>query len=144
VRRKFLVLLISLLLCLVGAIYWLRPDHRSLLRVVTPKSVIYAEVADTQVEREKGLSGRESLAKNEGMLFVFEKDQAKCFWMKNTFIPLDMIWLDAEKKVVFIHENATPESELAICPDKAATYVLEVNGGKVDQLGIDLDSRLSF
>lgn len=66
------------------------------------------KVADTGKKRSQGLMYIENLPKNEGMLFVFEKSGIYPFWMKNTKIPLDIIWLNSDKQVVYIKENASP------------------------------------
>ena len=75
------------------------------------------------------------------MLFVFEKEDVYQFWMKDTLIPLDMIWIDEGGKIVFIKENAEPcESEPceSFVPDGKAKYVLEINGGMTKLRGIDI------
>lgn len=91
----------------------------------------YIEVADTQAEREQGLMYRESLAANQGMLFVWEQEAPRNFWMKNTLIPLDMIWLDANKTIVDI--QAAEPCQVQNCPIYSgkvpAQYVLELNQG---------------
>lgn len=112
--------------------------------VATPKGSLSVAIADDAIEREKGLMFRDRLDANSGMLFIFEKDLAGCFWMKNTRIPLDIIWLDESKKVVYMHEHANPFDETSICPDKTATYVLEVNAGQAREYGIALGAELAF
>ena len=90
------------------------------------------EVSQTLAERMKGLQFRKSLEKNAGMLFIFSESGKHSFWMKDTFIPLDMIWLDRDKKIVTIVPNILP-CTTAQCPvyapDKNALYVLEINAG---------------
>ena len=118
-------------------------DNRQ--KLVTPGGVILIEKAVTKEERRIGLSNRQKLEKDAGMLFVFDGDlDIHCFWMKDTFIPLDMVWLDKDKKVVFVHENAEVKSEKSICPDKGASYVLEVNAGQADKLGLDIGVTVKF
>ncbi|MEM7816026.1 MAG: DUF192 domain-containing protein [Candidatus Aenigmatarchaeota archaeon] len=98
----------------------------------------YVELALTPEERSRGLMFRESLPKESGMLFVFESEGTYSFWMKNTLIPLDIIWMDSNGTVVFIKENAQPcgkECPL-ITPDSPAKFVLEVNGGTVKKIGL--------
>ena len=114
------------------------------LFVQTPRQTLRVEVADTPEERRVGLSGRQLLAENKGMLFVFEEGGATCFWMKDTYISLDMIWMDENKQVVYIYEHATPESEKPICPNQRATFVLEVNGGSARQYGIEKGTSLKY
>lgn len=99
------------------------------------------ELARTQAERETGLMNRKKLGKNSGMLFIFDTEGIYPFWMKNTLIPLDMVWIDANKKVVFIKENAEP-CQGSVCPsispDAKAKYVLEINAGIVKNTGLKI------
>lgn len=108
------------------------------------------EVAETESQRNRGLMYRESLSKNNGMLFIFNKIGIYPFWMKNTLIPLDMIWINENKKVVYIAENVQPcsNSVEAICksiiPIAVAKYVLEINSGLVKTLGIKIGDEVKF
>jgi hypothetical protein len=90
---------------------------------------------------------REHLAGKEGMLFIFEKEDIYSFWMKNTLIPLDIIWLNKEGRAVFIKKNAQPCS-LEICPgivpDATALYVLEINAGKAEEIGLKIGEQLEI
>lgn len=106
-----------------------------------------AEVARTNPEQTKGLMFRKSLTADSGMLFVYEVEELRPFCMKNTHIALDMVWIDRDKKVVFIKEDAQPAKGSkyeTIYPDKAAMYVLEVNAGTVEKLGIKEGDELKF
>ena len=97
-------------------------------------------VADTQEKRAQGLMFVKEMPENEGMLFIFEKEDIHPFWMKNTLIPLDIIWLDENQNVVFIKKNAQPCKEdpcEVINPGKPARYVLETNAGLVDKLNLE-------
>jgi hypothetical protein len=93
------------------------------------------ELADTQTKRMKGLMGRTHLDDNRGMLFVFPHEARHSFWMANTKIALDIIWMDKNYNVVHVEENVPPctSKVLINCPtyspDSPAKYVLEVNGG---------------
>src|SRR3989344_4148201 len=87
-------------------------------------------VADTPELQEKGLSGRTSLESNGGMLFIFPKPGFYGFWMKDMKIPIDIIWFDANRRIVDVWENATPESYPKVhTPVVPAQYVLEVGTG---------------
>lgn len=108
---------------------------------------IKVEVVRTQEERGRGLQFRKSLGRDEGMLFVFPSSQRQSFWMKDTFIPLDIIWIDRHKRVVFIIPNVLPcETEKCpvYTPDTAANYVLEVNAGVTVELGLRVGDQVSF
>lgn len=94
------------------------------------------EVADTPAERSLGLMHRESLPRSAGMLFVYERPQPVSFWMRNTLIPLDMIFVDARGVVQHVHENAIPLDETGIDGGDEIQFVLEINGGLAGRLGI--------
>jgi len=97
---------------------------------------IRAELAMRPEERERGLMFRESLEEGQGMLFVFPSSQVRSFWMKNTLIPLDMLFLDAAKRVVGIVHEAQPSSTRDVGVDEASLYVLEVPGGYCRRHGV--------
>ncbi len=100
------------------------------------------EVADDPRERSAGLMHRESMATSAGMLFVYDKPQYVSFWMRNTLIPLDMLFMDTTGTVRHIHENAVPLDETAIPGGDDIQYVLEINGGLSSSLGIMVGSEL--
>ncbi len=95
------------------------------------------EIADTPDSRAVGLMHRESLPRWAGMLFLFEVPSPVHFWMKNTIIPLDMIFIDKSGRVSDLHENAIPMSTDAIQGGDLVAAVLEVNAGLIDALGIE-------
>ena len=95
------------------------------------------EIARDESARALGLMYRQSMDKGRGMLFIFQDNKPRSFWMKNTVIPLDIIFIGQDFKVVAIAKHATPFSETAIPSDGLpATYVVEVNGGLTDELSI--------
>ena len=100
------------------------------------------EVADDPKERSLGLMNRPSMPSGAGMLFVYEEPQRAVFWMKNTLIPLDMIFLDESGVVTRIHENARPLDLTGIEGGDGVKYVLEINGGLARRLGITEGSAL--
>ncbi|MBT8415369.1 MAG: DUF192 domain-containing protein [Boseongicola sp.] len=100
------------------------------------------EVADDPAERSQGLMNRESMARSTGMLFVYDHPQRVAFWMRNTLIPLDMIFLDDTGTVQRVHENAIPLDETAIPGGDNIQYVLEINAGLSALFGIDEGSVL--
>lgn len=87
------------------------------------------EIADTKEAMSQGLMYRESIEPNQAMLFVYDEPQVLSFWMKNTYIPLDMIFISADSIIVSIHPNSIPFSEEQISSYGPALYVLEVNAG---------------
>ena len=94
------------------------------------------ELATTEANRTKGLMFRQSLADGDGMLFVFGEISDHSFWMKNTFIPLDMIFIGDDLRVVGVHAGAVPQSTDPITVGAPSRYVLEVPGGWAERHGI--------
>ena len=109
--------------------------------------IIQAEVANTMKKRAEGLMYRESLAKDRGMLFTFDQAQPWTFWMKNTKIPLDIIYFDHARKLVSV-AHAPPCSLGDSCPpfpsEGPALYVLELNAGAAAELGAVAGDELKF
>lgn len=94
------------------------------------------EIAEVPQEREQGLMYRKSMSDKQGMLFLFEFMEEQSFWMHNTYISLDIIYLNDKLEVVSIQKNAPPQSDKPLPSGKPAQYVLEINGGLSDKLGI--------
>lgn len=94
------------------------------------------EIADEPEERRKGLMFREEMAAGHGMLFIFETSGPRAFWMKNTPLPLDLIFLDEEGRVVSVQADAEPFSERSLPSEGDALGVLEINGGLAARYGI--------
>lgn len=94
------------------------------------------ELADTDATRSRGLMFRDRMATSAGMLFVYDRPARAVFWMKNTLIPLDMIFADATGVVQRVHENAVPHDETPIDGGAGVLAVLEINGGLARRLGI--------
>jgi uncharacterized protein len=111
------------------------------------RTCVEVEIALTQQDRQRGLQGRESLSESAGMLFIFPSPGQHGFWMKDTLIPLDMIWLDASRRVVHI-EYQVPPCHQDTCPtylpQNDALYVLEVNAGMAKQMGLSEGSSMEF
>ena len=111
------------------------------------KGCFEVEVVDTPLKRQQGLMFREHLNNDKGMLFVFEQEGDYPFWMKNTLIPLDMIWINQNQEIVFIKENAQPCEQVdcpIIEPGQNAKYVLEINGGVVKDINLTLGDKILF
>lgn len=94
------------------------------------------ELATTNRQREQGLMFRKTMAPMNGMLFDFGTDREVTMWMRNTLIPLDMLFISKDGKITHIHPNAVPHSEDIISSRGAVRYVLELNGGEAKSLGI--------
>lgn len=108
------------------------------------------EMAQTAAERSRGLMFRESMLQDQGMLFIFDDEVIRSFWMKNTLIPLDMIFVDRDGKVVSVSENIQPcrEKDSLLCPTYSsvlpARYVLEINAGLAQFHHIQAGSRMDI
>lgn len=102
------------------------------------------EIADDDYQTETGLMYRNSLGKDQGMLFVFKDVQRRSFYMKNTKIPLDIIYLNGDKEVVNIQKNAKPFDETSLPSEAASQYVLEVNAGLTDVWNLKNGDRIRF
>lgn len=130
-----LILLIILLVILLAIFFfwffWNQPIKK--LGKVCIKNICYeVELAETTIEKTKGLMYRKMMDEDRGMLFLYDKEGIRSFWMKNTFIPLDILWISKDNKVVFISENTQPCKQMvcpSIDPGVKALYVLEINGG---------------
>lgn len=102
-------------------------------------------VVDTPQERERGLSGTTRLSEGDGMLFVFERDDQHSFWMKDMHFPIDIIWISAAKRVVYIEKDVSPDTfPQSFTPPTRARYVLEVPTGFSDRHGIGVGSSVEF
>ncbi len=137
---------IIILILFLNIIFISSCSHQKRL-VCNENNCFEVEIAKTTQEKSKGLMYREELDENKGMLFLFMKEEYHYFWMKNTLIPLDMIWIDSDKKITYIYENAQPcKTEYCenIIPKGKALYVLEVNAGEVERLGWKIEDQLVF
>ena len=94
---------------------------------------IDVEIAENEETRHLGLMFRENMKEDEGMLFLFPAEEYQSFYMKNTVMPLDIIFVNAKKQIVKIHKNTTPYSEASLPSLKPAKYVVEVIGGFTDK-----------
>ncbi len=129
---------IALLLILAGC-------GKDPTRIELAGETFRVEVAEDDTSRARGLMGREDLAADRGMLFVYERSAPRAFWMKNTRIPLDILYLDSDFRIVALSLD-TPPCRVADCPSypsgEPAQYVLEVNAGTVERLGVEVGDRV--
>jgi len=106
--------------------------------------VFQAEIADTPDERTKGLMFREQMDDDHGMIFLFPDEQQRSFWMKNTLIPLDMIFIRSDHTILGVVENAEPQTTVSRSVPGASQFVLEINAGRAAELGIGPDQEVRF
>lgn len=142
-RRLSLVLACTVLLSGAGAgLAGTCAEGRVDLRGDWGTARIRIELADDPQERAEGLMFRESLGRMEGMLFVYPAAKPVAFWMKNTLIPLDMVFVDARGVVSHVHHEAIPHDERPIFGGETVKAVLEINGGMAKTLGIGIGTEL--
>jgi hypothetical protein len=106
--------------------------------------IFSVEIADTEPAREKGLMFRKALPEGRGMLFDFQKDQDVSFWMKNTYIPLDMIFIRGDGRILRIAENTEPMSTRTVPSGGPVRAVLEVIGGTAEKMGLAPGDRVAY
>lgn len=106
--------------------------------------VFQAELADSASERQRGLMGRTSMGLDQGMLFLFEDEAERAFWMKDTLIPLDMIFIRADRTILGIVDDAEPETTLRRSVPGESQFVLEINGGIARSSGIEPGQLVTF
>lgn len=134
--RRHLIVLAVLLVALPA--WALEKFDTSKLTITTANGAheFTIELALTDAQMEQGLMFRPSMPADHGMLFDFKAPSKVTMWMKNTLIPLDMLFLDSSGKVIDFHENAVPHSLDVIASKVPARYTIELNGGTVARLGI--------
>ncbi len=146
-KRVFLLCLVFYFSRVVFAGDFLFAKENQKNKVCFQSKCFDVEIVKTPKDRQKGLQNRKNLGLDKGMLFVFKKSKIYSFWMKDTLIPLDIIWLDKKKNIVFIEENVPPCKKdpcSVYSPDKKARYILELNAGQIRNLSIELDARAEF
>ena len=102
------------------------------------------EIADNEYERQLGLMKRKSMENNQGMLFIFPDETLRSFWMRNTLISLDMIFINSQREIVTIHKNTTPLSGQSYTSTKPAVYVVEVEAGFTDKYEIHEGDKIGW
>lgn len=117
-------------------------DDRLVLHTASGDYVFNVEVVDTPAARNRGLMFRQSLAKDAGMLFDFKEERETAFWMQNTLIPLDMIFIAADGTVRTIHENARPMDTTSIPSQVPVQFVLEIPGGRSAEIGLKTGDKV--
>ncbi len=107
-------------------------------------SSIDIEIADNDAKRTQGLMYRDSMAENEGMLFVFPDEDERSFWMKNTIMPLDIIYVNAKNQIITTQKNTGPYSEDSVPSNGPAKYVVEVNAGFCDRHSVKPGNHIDW
>ena len=128
------------LLAVLIIIYLMNKPETRYVKVAIGNVDVKAEIADTPLKQMKGLMFRKSLPSNEGMLFIFGKEDYHGFWMMNTSIPLDIIWINKDMEIVHIEKNVQPCGILCPIyrPNEKAKYAIEVNTGFADKNKVEV------
>lgn len=153
--KSIFIWLFLLIFIAFGALYILSSESKKEDKIVTPNSsinyvkikdvIIEVDIASSNVERARGLSGRVSLGANSGMLFVFDGPGKNMFWMKDMNFPIDIIWLDENKKIIYIKENLSPKTYPEVFgPEVPSMYVLEVNSNFTKKYNIKIGDIANF
>ncbi|MCF6303461.1 MAG: DUF192 domain-containing protein [Devosiaceae bacterium] len=104
---------------------------------------ISVDIVDTNESRAKGLMFVQSMAPDKGMLFDFKETRVVSFWMRNTFIPLDMVFIAADGEILNIHANARPHDQTGISSQVPVRFVLEINAGRAEAIGLAVGDKVS-
>ena len=146
-------IILGIVLFLIAGILFLYTQNSSLennkiiSEICFENKCFEVEIADTAEKKRVGLMNRKYLDPDSGMLFVFDQAGIYNLWMKNTLIPLDMIWIDENNKVIFIKENAEPcktERCKTFGLDENARYILEINGGMAGETKVEVGDEIEF
>ena len=122
-----------------------RSNDGDIVQIKSGNQIINAKVARSDGAQQQGLMNVTNMSANEGMIFVFDDLQPRTFWMKNTLISLDIIYLDENLRVVNLHENTATNQTTVVYPSQLpAAYVLEVNGGVANNLEMKIGDILSI
>jgi uncharacterized protein len=138
------LLALMLVAVLAGSACATGNDPRVVLHTASGEVPVRVEIADEPKERNLGLMYRKEMAEDAGMLFIFDRTEVLSFWMKNTVLPLDMVFIDEDRKIVGIVENAVPFTTSPRTVGVPSRYVLEVNAGFSARHGVKAGDRVSF
>ena|SRR3989344_8055063 len=147
--KKLLVFIIAFLILLIVLFRFSKQDSYRKMKVMIGGKEFVLEVADTDSLRGRGLSGRKSLQKYSGMIFLFDQKAHHSFWMKEMFIPLDFIWIN-ETKITDLSKDVQPPPNLytkdlpLIIPKEPVNRVIEVNTGIIDELKLKIGDEITF
>jgi len=143
---KFEIIIFSVTVMVLLVLLYFKKTPARYMNVKVSSTEVKAEIADDLIKRTKGLMFRKGLGEKEGMLFVFDEENYHGFWMMNMSIPIDMIWINKEKKVVDITKNAQPCGLIcsSYIPKEKVMYVLEVNANFTERHNVKIGSQLKF
>lgn len=144
-KRKtniILVLVIPVLMVTLFTYVFKKPTYLDHMGIIINDNDYFLEIAQTNKERKVGLSKRTELCSNCGMLFIFNKEDKHSFWMKDTYLPLDIIWLNSKNQIVKIIAAASPDSETTYTNIDPAKYVIELKANEVLKLDLKVGDTI--
>lgn len=144
-KNKIIIFILALSIISLIFIFYFEKEY-SYKKIIIGDKTIFVEIADSQEKRTKGLSGRNSLPKNKGMLFLFDKPDFYGFWMKGMNFPLDFIWIK-DNEVIELTKNVKPEDfqpPNLLIPKDRVNKVLEVNAGFIEEFNIKIGDKVVF
>jgi uncharacterized membrane protein (UPF0127 family) len=145
IRVLLIAILIAFLLALAQGVVWAKdPQAPRLKKILVGKTPLWVEVADTLEKQERGLMFRRSMPENEGMLFVYREPIEMSFWMRNTFLPLDIAFVGADGRILNIHQARPLDDSFLYRSAGAAKYVIETNQGWFARHGIGPGDRIAL
>lgn len=146
--KNFLIIIILFLISIITVCWFIfKPKNKTFpenLSMLINNQPYYLEVAQTPQSQEKGLSGRNQLCSNCGMLFVFTREGKYPFWMKDTHIPLDIIWLNSKYQIVKITTAVKTDSNNLYTNQKPAKYVIELNANESFRLNLNIGDTVKI
>jgi uncharacterized membrane protein (UPF0127 family) len=149
---KYIIIILTLAALLLGYKVYQQKNpnlefENTMIKIIKSNGEVInlnVKIADTQAKRQQGLMFVEEMAEKDGMIFIFEIEEMRRMWMKNTLIPLDMLFVGSNKEILNIKENAQPQSLDIIFSVAPAKYVVELNGGFVAKYGVKIGDKIEF
>ena len=144
-KRISALAIITLVIVIIILILFIFKPNSS--QVCIKENCFNVELAKTQAELTKGLMYRSSLESTSGMLFIFQTEGKYSFWMKNTLVPLDILWINKNKEIIYINKDTLPcQSDpcLTYGPNSPALYVLEINAGLSEKYSFNVGDKVDF
>ena len=125
-------------------VHFTKEGQLTIIKANATNVLLDIEIADTEFDIQTGLMYRNTMQAKQGMLFIFEDESERYFYMKNTKIPLDLIYINADKNIVSFQKNAKPFDETSLPSNAPAKYVLEINAGLIDTWHLSVGDRITF
>ncbi|MEN9625929.1 MAG: hypothetical protein RL557_257 [archaeon] len=142
--KKFIIAIIILSLLMLGLFFYFHKPEKNTIQIIINNEPFILETAITTAEKQKGLMFRESMPEDHGMIFIFNQEEERSFWMKNTLIPLDIIFIDENNKITSI-QTAQPCTQDPCSKYQAhAQYIIELNAGRAKELGLKEGDELDI